>query len=164
MHDDERARVARRLSARYARRDWVAGIVRAIEASVRDVDGARVATPDHYVGVAWAPADGWPSRYPDVVVIGSPAADNALAELLVHVPADGTLWLAGRDDVDFALAAEVLLAADRNLEAYQRDALAAFAAAERARTRDAIAARYTDRDRGFERFRTSVLGAHRDAN
>ncbi len=136
--------------------------MRAIDEAARDIDGTRVVTPDHYLGAAWAPAVGAPTRFPDVVVIGSPSGDNALAELLVHVPCDAKLWLAGRDEVDVALAAEILLAADRNLERYQRDAIAAFIAAEHARTRAAIAARYTDRDAGFERFRAQVVGLRDD--
>ena len=74
-----------------------------------------------------------PARWPEVVVIGSPSADNALAELFAHLPDDARVFLAGVDNVDAALAAEILLAADRNLEPYQRDALANFIAAERKR-------------------------------
>jgi hypothetical protein len=97
-------------------------------------------------------------RWPEAVVIGSPTPDHALGELFRHLPAEGRLYLAGVDDVDAALAAEILLAADRNLEPYQREALAAFIAAERDRVRVAIAARYSDRDPEFERFRSRVLG------
>jgi hypothetical protein len=154
--------LARRLATRYEPGCWSGVVVRAIDAAVRDIDGARVSTPEHYIGAAWAPVDaGLPPRYPDVVVIGSPAADNAIAELLVHVPVDAKLWLAARADVDVALAAEVLLAADRNLEPYQREALEHFVAAERERTRHDVAARYSDRDAAFERFRTRVIGTRR---
>jgi hypothetical protein len=148
-----------RLAARYATGCWTAAVVHAIRAATSQPGGSPVSTPDHYLGAAWAP--GAPTRYPDVVVIGSPSADNAIAELLVHVPADAKLWLAGRDEVDFALAAEILLAADRNLETYQRDALASFVDAERARTRADIASRYDDRDPGFERFRARLVGGCR---
>jgi len=79
--------------------------------------------------------------------------------LLRQLPDGAVLFLAGRDDVDAALAAQILLEADRNLEPYQQDRIAAFVAAERERMKDAIAARYTDRDAGFERFRARVLGA-----
>jgi len=152
------ARYAHRLASRYRAGCWAGVVVHAIDEAIRDVDGAHVVTPHHYLGAAWAPAVGAPTRFPDVVVIGSPAADNALAELLVHVPNEAKLWLAGRDEVDVALAAEILLAADRNLEPYQREAIAAFIAAEHARTRAAIAERYSDRDAGFERFRAQVVG------
>ena len=158
MHDDQRAHIARRLAPRHEPGCWIGVVAHAIAAAAREIDGARVATPDHYIGAAWAPFDALPPRYPDVVVIGSPAADNAIAELLIHVPRGSKLWLARREDADLALAAEVLLAADANLEAYQRAALATFAEADRARLRADIAARYTDRDDAFDRFRASVVG------
>lgn len=59
--------------------------------------------------------------------------------------------------VDVALAARILLAADRNLEAYQRGGIAAFIAARHEHDAASIAAGYSDRDEGFERFRTRVL-------
>ena len=152
------ARFARRLAARFEPGCWTGLVIRAMPATEREIDGAIVRTPDHFLGAAWAPSDGGPARWPDAVVIGSPTADNALAELLRHVPAEARLYLAGADDVDAGLAAEILLAADRNLESYQREALAAFVDAQRLRTRAAIAQRYTDRDAGFERFRARVLG------
>jgi hypothetical protein len=160
----EPARLSHRLASRYRPGCWTGVVVHAIEKAVHDVDGARIATPDHHLGAAWAPAGGAPTRFPDVVVIGSPGADNALAQLLVHIPHDTKLWLARRDDVDVALAAEILLAADRNLERYQRDAITAFIAIERERIRVAIAARYSDRDDGFERFRAKVVGHGNDRN
>jgi hypothetical protein len=156
------AQFARRLAARFEPGCWVGLVIRAIPAAEHARDGVTVRTPDHFLGAAWAPPDGAPTRWPEAVVIGSPTADNALAELLRHVPADTRLYLAGADDVDAALAAEILLAADRNLEAYQRDALAVFIDAQRTRARAAIAQRYTDRDAGFERFRARVLGNDAD--
>jgi hypothetical protein len=153
--------LARRLATRYEPGCWSGVVVHAIDAGERHIGGVRVKTPDHFIGAAWAPVDGVPPRYPDVVAIGSPTADNALAELLVHVPADAKLWLAPREDVDVALAAEVLLAADRNLEPYQREALGGFIARERDRTRSEIAARYSDRDAGFERFRAQTIGLNK---
>jgi hypothetical protein len=79
------------------------------------------------------------------------------------LPRDAKLHLAGLDDVDAALAADILLMSDRSLEPYQRAAVADFATAARERTRVAIAARYSDRDPGFERFRASVVGTDPDA-
>jgi hypothetical protein len=158
MGHDGPAPFTRRLAARFDPDCWIGIVVRAIPAADRELDGTIVRTPDHFLGAAWAPADGAPVRWPDAVVIGSPAADNALTELLRHLPPDARLYLAGADDVDAALAAEILLAADRNLERYQRDALAVFIDAQRSRVRETIAQRYTDRDAGFERFRARVLG------
>ena len=51
---------------------------------------------------------------------------------------------------------EVLLAADRNLEPYQRQGVQAFVAAERARVAARVAHDYTDRDPRFQRFRDAL--------
>jgi len=153
----EVAKFTRRLASRWGAACWTAVVVRVIQTRERKEDGVLVRTPDHYLGAAWAPAALGPARWPEVVVIGSPFADNALAELFAHLPDDARVFLAGVDDVDAALAAEILLAADRNLEPYQRDALANFIAAERKRVGTAIAAHYTDRDAGFEHFRARLL-------
>ncbi len=150
------ARLAQRLSARCGDDAWIGACVRVVEAARREGASSVERTPDHYLAAAWAP--GAPrSRWPDAVVIGSPAADDALELLLRHVPGEAKLFLADLDAVDVALAARILLAADRNLEPYQRDGIAAFVAAEEARVVSRIAAGYTDRDEGFQRFRARVL-------
>ena len=113
-------------------------------------------TPDHYLGAAWPPPSRGITRFPDVVVIGSPAADNALAELFVHLPRDARLHLAGLEHVDAALAAQILRDTDRNLEDYQRRAIDAFIEAQRSDDAARIAQRYTDRDAGYERFRGAL--------
>jgi hypothetical protein len=158
MSADAEARVARRLTARAAPEAWIGLCVRVVPAATREESGGRVQTPDHYLAAAWPPATPSPTRWPEAVVIGSPSATRALDELLRHLPEGAPLYLADLDAADGAFAAEILLAADRNLERYQREAIAAFIATERARTHEAIAARYSDRDPGFERFRTRVLG------
>ena len=73
------------------------------------------------------------------------------------MPASSRLFLADRDSADAALAARILLAADHNLEPYQREGIAAFVAAQEARDTARIAQGYSDRDEGFERFRSRVL-------
>ena len=154
--DGDGPRLAHRLSVRCGDDTWIGACVRVVEAARREGSSSVERTPDHYLAAAWAP--GAPrSRWPDAVVIGSPAADNALDLLLRHVPDGSKLHLADLDAVDAALAARILLAADRNLEPYQRDGIAAFVAAEEARVAARIAAGYTDRDEGFERFRARVL-------
>jgi hypothetical protein len=158
MAHAEVAHFTRRLASRWQPACWTAVVVRVIPARETVEDGVLVRTPDHFLGAAWPPAAEGPARWPEVVVIGSPGSDNALAELFLHLPGDARVFLAGVDDVDAALAAQILLAADHNLEPYQRDGLAAFAAAERERTAAAIDARYTDRDAGFERFRARLFG------
>ncbi len=131
--------------------------MRAIPARRLDSAGSVVCTPDHFIGAAWSAAGRAPVRWPEAVVIGSPAAANALALLFAQLPEGARLFLAGVDEVDAALVAEILLGSDRNLEPYQRDALRAFIAAAHERTRAVIGARYTDRDPGFERFRACLL-------
>ena len=132
-------------------------MARVVPAACEERDGAIVHTPDHYLGAAWPPASRQLTRWPDIVVIGSPAADNALAELFARLPGDARLHLAGLDDVDAALAAQILRDTDRNLEAYQQRAIDAFIEAQRVRERTLIVERYTDRDPGYERFRGALL-------
>ncbi len=146
----------RRLAGRYDPACWAGVVIRAIPAATLEQDGAVLRTPDHFLGAAWAPAASGPSRWPEVVVIGSPGANNAIAELFLKLPADARLYLANREQVDVVLAATILRTGDRNLERYQRDALDAFIAEESRRERDIVAARYTDRDAGYERFRAQV--------
>ncbi|GIK86000.1 MAG: hypothetical protein BroJett026_14810 [Betaproteobacteria bacterium] len=161
MSGDADAGVARRLAPRWAPDAWTGVCVRVVAAATREDGGARVTTPDHYLAAAWAPAVRGPARWPEAVVIGSPTVTRALDELFRHLPDGAMLFLAARDDVDAALAADILLACDRNLEPYQAQAVAAFARDERERVREAIARRYTDSDSGFERFRARVLGPAR---
>jgi hypothetical protein len=154
------ARVARRLAPRWSADAWTGICVRVVAAATREDAGVRVTTPDHFLAAAWPPAARGPLRWPDAVVIGSPNATRALDQLLRHLPGDAVLFLASLDDVDAALAADILLACDSNLEPYQAEGVAAFARAERERVRVEVARRYTDSDPGFERFRARVLGPH----
>ena len=148
--------VASRLAARSTDATWIGVCVRVVEAASVDRPALLTRTPDHFLAAAWSP--GAPrSRWPDAVVIGSPTADDALALLLRHVPSSARLFLADLDGVDAALAARILLAADRNLEPYQREGIATFVAAQQARDTARIAQGYSDRDEGFERFRSRVL-------
>ena len=158
MAADAIADIAHRLVARQVATAWLLLCVRVIPAAVREIDGVAVATPDHHLAAAWAPCESGRSRWPEAVIIGSPTSQRALALLVEHLPADATLHLGTLDDCDAVLAAEVLLASDRNLEPYQRAAIEAFAAAERERTRRIIRERYTDRDERFERFRATLAG------
>jgi hypothetical protein len=151
---------ARRLTADYTAEAWRIVCVRVIGEAVRDQGGEPVRTPAHYLAAAWSPGAVAPSRWPEAVVIGSPTSERALAELASQLPNHARLWLGSTDQLDAALAAEILLAADRNLEDYQRAGVAAFVAAERARTERVLAGSYTDVDPGFQRFRARVLGAH----
>lgn len=153
MQDDPFAVFRRRLAPRFAIDVWPVVVVNIVASQVLD-SGARV--PAHWLAAAWPPAGAGPTRWPEVVVIGSPLADNALAELCTRLPSDARLFLVDTDAVDAALAAEVLLAADRNLEAYQREGIAAFIAAERNRSARRIASDYSDHDPGFARLLSSL--------
>lgn len=155
---EDDARVVRRLAPCWSTGTWLGMCVRVVPAATHEVGTTRVSTPDHFLAAAWAPAEQGPVRWPEAVVIGSPTSTRALAGLFRHLPDAATLFLASLDQLDAALAAEILLACDRNLEPYQAHGVAAFAHAERARIHEAVARRYTDSDPGFERFRTRVLG------
>jgi hypothetical protein len=151
--DDPFAVFRRRLAPRFAVDAWPVVVVKVVEARTLE-GGARV--PAHWMAAAWQPADEGPTRWPEAVVIGSPAADNALAELCARLPAHARLFLVDPDAVDASLAADILLAADRNLEPYHREGIAAFATAERARTAARIRHDYTDHDPGFARLLSSL--------
>ena len=146
------ARVAARLVSRFDVDAWPALCVRVVSAGPGH-PGTGLHPPAHYLAAAWSPCARGPQRWPEAVALGSPEADRALAELLTQLPEAARLFLVTPDDVDGALAAAIVLAVDRHLEDYQRAGLEAFIAHERARTRERIAGRYTDRDAGFERFR-----------
>jgi len=143
----------RRLAPRFSVEVWPVIVVNVVASQVLDT-GARV--PAHWMAATWPPAVDGPTRWPEAVVIGSPAADHALAELCQRLPNDARLFLVDADAVDAALAAEILLAADRNLEGYQRDGIRAFVASERKRIAARVANDYTDHDPGFARFRDSL--------
>lgn len=154
---------ARRLVADHSAEAWRIVCVRVVAEATDDHGGTPVRTPAHYLAAAWLPGTAVPSRWPEAVVIGSPSSERALAELALQLPADARLWLGDTDQLDAALAAEILLAADRNLEPYQRVGIAAFVAAERERSQRALARTYTDLDPAFERFRAQLFGGHRSA-
>ena len=155
---DPFASVRRRLVARFSADAWLVLAVKVV-ASQSLADGTRV--PDHWLAAAWTPPSSGPTRWPEAVVIGSPAADNALAELCTRLPDDARLHLVDPDAVDAALAAQILLAVDRNLEAYHRNGLTAFLAAERARVAARVSSAYTDHDPRFAAFRDALTSTVR---
>jgi hypothetical protein len=163
MGGDDDLEVTRRLVPVAAPACWIGVCVKVVPAAAREDGGGIVHTPDPYLAAAWPPAASGFTRWPEAVVIGSPTSTRALAELFRQLPPASRLHLATLDDVDAALAAEILLVADRNLEPYQREAIARFADAARERTRAAIASRYSDRDPGFERLRACLFGGAEEA-
>lgn len=154
---DLRRRLARhgsRLAARWEPGCFVGAVARVIDGAP---DGSAAV---HHIGAAWPPAtDGPPARWPDAVVISSPQAERALLELLQRIPAQARLHLVPAHEVDFGLAVRIALAADRNLQPDQRAALEDFLQRWQDAERVAIAERFTDRDEGFERFVSSIVGA-----
>jgi len=154
--DDAWQRFGKRMLGRASRDAWIGILVRVIPEATRRMRNGVARTPAHFLGAAWLPASEGLARFPEFVVIGSPQAGDALALLFDHLPRNAKLHLAGADDVDAALAAEILLAADRNLEPYQRSAIARFAASERERVSAHIKRLYSDHDPVYERFRRQV--------
>ena len=134
--------------------------MRAIEPETHSTPDRDEHTPAHFLVGAWAPSEaGLYPRLPEFAAIASPDAQRALRELFVHLPPDARVHLVDETVGDAALLADMVLACDTNLEPYQRAALERFAARRRARLRDEILRRYTDREGDFERFRGRVLGA-----
>jgi len=138
---------------------WIAIVVKAIDAAMHEMVALRERTPAHYLVGAWAPGDGglYP-RLPEFAAIASPDGERALRELFTHLPAQVRVHLVDERHADVELLAQMVLACDRNLEAYQREALERFAAQCRQALHERIRRRYTDRESGFERFRDRLLG------
>lgn len=138
---------------------WIGLIVRAIEPRSFSEDGREVRTPAHYVLGAWVPGpSGLYPRLPEFAAIASPDASRALRELFVHLPADAKVVLVDEEHADAALIAEMVLVCDSKLETYQVDALREFIAGRRDRIAALIRRQYTDREAGFEEFRSRLLG------
>lgn len=157
MHDDDAfAQFRRRLATQYDPTVFVVLLVKVVPDGGVEYGNIWVNTPQHFMAAAWPPAERGPTLWPEAVVIGAPAPDNALAELCRRVPRDARLFLVDVDCVDAALAAEVLLRGDRNLEPYQREGIAAFVDAERARVSARIEHEYSDLDEGYARFRATL--------
>ena len=76
---------------------------------------------------------------------------------------DARVALVDEEHADALVLAQMVLACDRNLEDWQREALQHFVARLEARRLDEIRARYDDREAGFERFRGRLLGENAGA-
>lgn len=156
---DALAAARRRLKARWSPACWLGFLVRALPAQTLDTAEGRLHLPAHYLVGLWPPAEGPLGLYPEVAAIASPDADAALLELLRHVPADAPVHLLRAEQVDARLLAEIVLATDCNLEAYQRAGLEAYVAAQGAARAQTIARLYTDREPGFEAMKARLLGS-----
>jgi hypothetical protein len=156
LDDDASAFFRRRLAARYDTSVYPVLLVKVVPDGGLQFGNIWVNTPQHFMAAAWLPAEQGANLWPEAVVIGAPAPDNALAELCRRIPRDARLFLVDADSVNAALAAEILLRSDRNLEAYQRDGIAAFIEAERARVSARIEQDYSDLDESYARFRATL--------
>lgn len=152
------AAARRRLRARWSPACWLGFLVRAVPPQTIEAPEGRIHLPAHYLVGLWPPTEGPPVLYPEVAAIASPDADAALLELLRHVPGDEPVHLLRAEQVDTRLLADIVLATDRHLEAYQRAGLEAYVAAQGAARAQAIARLYTDREPGFEAMKARLLG------
>lgn len=142
---------------------WFVFMAEAIAESFEDADAddggrERVHHPAHFLVAVWSPVDAPPlPQLPDAAAIVAGTLVNAAAEALRLCPADVPLMLVAREQINPIVVADMIIAGDRNLGARYRAALEDFAAAERARWRAAIDHEYTDRDEGYERFKTHLF-------
>lgn len=142
---------------------WFGFMIEAIPAALEDVDSddggsARVHHPAHFLVAVWEPVVAPPlPQLPAGAAIVSGTLGNAAAELLRLCAGAAPIVLLGRDEVNLTAVADLIIAGDRNLGPRYRAALERFAAAERERWRERIAADYTDRDEGYERFKAHLF-------
>ena len=159
MNEDWLRDARKRLLAAPQDGAWIALIVRAIAPGMLERDGAAARTPAHFLVGAWKSSpSGLHPRLPEFAAIASPDASRALRELFVHLPPDARVALVDEEYADALVLAQMVLACDRNLADWQREALEHFIARLEARRQQEIRARYTDREADFERFRGRLLG------
>lgn len=134
---EKRARNPRLLAA-WQSGCWVGAVREVFEASTEIVQtstGPVVETyPPHRLLLAWAPRDaGGPQlgRWPDQVRLCAVPRDAAAEVLLAQLPDDTSLWIDAALDIDWALAAEIVLHHEATLRPFQIDALRRFIDAER---------------------------------
>ncbi len=142
---------------------WFGFMVEAIAESFEDADAddggvERVHHPAHFLVAVWEPVDAPPlPQLPGAAAIVAGTLAHAAAELLRLCPPRVPVVLIGRDEINPIVVADMIIAGDRNLGDRYRAGLERFVEAERARWRSAIAQEYTDRDEGYERFKTQLL-------
>jgi hypothetical protein len=121
---------------------WI-GAVREVMASTAEIvaapGGPAVETyAPHRLLLAWAPqgaSEAWPNRWPAQVRLSAVPREAAADVLLAQLPDDALLWVMPQtQDLDWALAAEIVLHHDPALRPFQLEALRAFVAAEREAT------------------------------
>lgn len=138
---------------------WFGFVIEALPESIRRTGQEVVHTPAHFLVAAWEPVVAPPlPQLPAAAAIVSDSAGRAASELLRLVPADAPIRMLERDQVSIGLIAEMILIADRNLDAGYRQELRQFIAAERLAWQARIRAGYADLDPSFERFKARLLG------
>jgi hypothetical protein len=151
--------LARRIAAHWAPDCWFAFVIEALPESIEQEGEDTVHHPPHFLVGVWEPVPAPPlGQLPNAAAIVSRTAQHAAAELLRLVPKDAKLLMLRREDVNAALIADMILCADSTLDGYYRSALEAFVVTERERWRAMIASDYTDRDEGFEKFKSALFG------
>lgn len=119
---------------------WIGAVRQVVDSTtefVKTADGnPTVETwPPHRLLLLWPPQG--PDkpllgRWPQQLRLSAVPRDQAAEALLADVPSDANLWLHPRpQDIDWALAAEILLHHQAELRPFQAEGLRAFIAAER---------------------------------
>jgi hypothetical protein len=150
------AQAARRLARHWAPGLWIGAIRQAFDAQSEGDEHL----PPHWLVALWEPlpeAKPLLPRWPAVAAIAPRSSEQALLELMRHVPAGQRVWLAD-EAIDWSLVAQIVLDSDRHLEAYHRRGLAAFIRRQREADAATIAQTYSDRDAGFEAMKRRLLG------
>ncbi len=143
---------------------WFAFMIEAIPEAFEDVDAddggvERVHHPAHFLVAVWEPVAAPPlPQLPGAAAIVAGTLAHAAAEVLRLCAVGAPVVLVGRDEINPVVVADMIIAGDRNLGDRYRRALERFVDDERARWRSAIARDYTDRDEGYERFKSQLLG------
>ncbi len=119
---------------------WIGAVRQVVDSTtefVKTADGhPTVETwPPHRLLLLWPPqGPDQPllGRWPQQLRLSAVPRDQAAEALLVDLPPDASLWLHPQpQDIDWALAAEILLHHQANLRPFQAEGLRAFIAAER---------------------------------
>lgn len=129
-----------RLLATWQPGAWIGAVRQVVDSTtefVKTADGnPTVETwPPHRLLLLWPPQGPdkpLPGRWPQQLRLSAVPQDQAAEALLADVPADANLWLHPQpQDIDWALAAEIVLHHEPALRPFQADGLRAFVAAER---------------------------------
>ncbi len=138
---------------------WFGFVIEALPEAVRRNGQQVVHTPAHFLVAAWEPVSCPPlPQLPTAAAIVSNSAGRAVSELLRLIPPAVPIRMLERDRVNIGLIAEMILVADRHLDAGYRQDLRQFIAGERLAWQATIRAGYADRDPSFERFKARLLG------